>query len=331
MQAPQIPADEAQRFERLQALNVLFTPASQGYDEITRLARLRFGTAIALVSLITEDQQWFKSSDGLDACSTSRDISFCGHAIHGSSVFVVEDARLDERFADNPLVTGPPFIRFYAGYPLRTHPGSALGTLCIIDTEPRTFGASEISQLERFGRVAENVLLEREQTVELAIDSLARQRTGGTRLWDLVDPITGNWNSTGLEVLLEPTLQQAQDLGEQVGVFRVGLSGQPDIENLEDDTASRRVIREATRKMRLTAPPHTAHFHNGRGGLAMLTRTAKAEQIPLIARSVTQGLHDPLGWDLLDLRPPSFLLEKRSIDPADRSAADAVRAFIGSA
>ena len=90
-----------------------------------------------LISLVDENRQWFKSCDGLDASETSREISFCGHAILGDDIFLVPDAALDERFSNNPLVTGEPHIRFYAGCPLRMANGSKLGTLCIIDRQPR--------------------------------------------------------------------------------------------------------------------------------------------------------------------------------------------------
>lgn len=147
MQIPAFPENELQRLKALRERAILDTPAEERYDRLTRLARQMFGSQIALVSMVDAERQWFKSRQGLDACETGRDISFCGHAILGTDIFHVDDARLDPRFADNPLVTGPPHIRFYAGAPLRTSDGYLIGTLCIIDDRPRQLTAPELQAL----------------------------------------------------------------------------------------------------------------------------------------------------------------------------------------
>ncbi len=137
MQTPDIPDYEPERLAALQRLNLLDTESESRFDRITRLAQRLFQVPIALVSLVDSDRQWFKSKQGLDACETGRDISFCGHAILGSGIFEIPDATQDTRFADNPLVTGAPDIRFYAGAPLQSADGFNIGTLCLIDTQPR--------------------------------------------------------------------------------------------------------------------------------------------------------------------------------------------------
>lgn len=116
---------------------VLDTEPEERFDSITAFCATAFRVPIALVSLIDADRQWFKSRQGLDACETGRDISFCGHAILQEDPLVVPDALEDPRFADNPLVTGEPKIRFYAGMPLRLSSGFRVGTLCLIDRKPR--------------------------------------------------------------------------------------------------------------------------------------------------------------------------------------------------
>jgi len=143
MQSPLIPDNEAPRLQALRVRGLLDSPAEERFDRLTRLAQRLFGVQIALVSLIDAQRQWFKSRQGLDVCETARDISFCGHAILSPDLFVVPDASVDPRFADNPLVLGPPGIRFYAGAPLSSADGYRLGTLCIIDSTPRTFGETE--------------------------------------------------------------------------------------------------------------------------------------------------------------------------------------------
>ncbi len=158
MQAPHIPPDEAQRLVALRSLGVLDTPPEERFDRITRLAAAMLEMPIALVSLVDENRQWFKSACGLDAKQTSRDISFCGHAILNGDVFIVPDAQADARFSDNPLVTGEPFIRFYAGRPLKNATGSAVGTLCVIDRKPRILTPTQLALLEDLACIAEHEL-----------------------------------------------------------------------------------------------------------------------------------------------------------------------------
>jgi GAF domain-containing protein len=134
---PETPANEQVRLDSLQSLDILDSPAEERFDRLTRLAKRIFDVPIALVSIVDQNRQWFKSCVGLDVSETPRDISFCGHAILGNEVFVVTDTAEDPRFDDNPLVVNDPFIRFYAGCPLKYTDGSMLGTLCIIDTRPR--------------------------------------------------------------------------------------------------------------------------------------------------------------------------------------------------
>jgi diguanylate cyclase (GGDEF)-like protein len=139
MQAPLIPLDETKRLRALTTLCLLDTLPEEKFDRVTRLACRTFTVPIATVSLVDRDRQWFKSKQGLDACETSRSLSFCGHAILTEAQLVVADTRLHPYFADNPLVVGDPFIRFYAGQPVHGPDGSRVGTLCIIDRQPRIF------------------------------------------------------------------------------------------------------------------------------------------------------------------------------------------------
>lgn len=159
MQSAPIPADEQQRLEALRALLILDTPPEERFDRIVEFAAAEFDVPIALLSLIDEDRQWFKSKTGLGVCETPRDISFCGHAIHCNNVLVVPDARVDERFVDNPLVLGEPFIRFYAGAPLIMPGGQAIGTLCLIDTRVRRLDATDLSILSSLRDLAVNEML----------------------------------------------------------------------------------------------------------------------------------------------------------------------------
>src|SRR6266498_4008973 len=147
-----LPHNESERLEALRRYEVLDTESEGKFDDLTLLARHICDTPIALISFVDAERQWFKSRIGLTTSQTSRAISFCGHAILEEDVMVVPDAAADERFADNPMVTGEPGIRFYAGAPLLTSTGHALGTLCVIDRKPRELTAEQQDALRALAR-----------------------------------------------------------------------------------------------------------------------------------------------------------------------------------
>lgn len=175
MLTPLFPKNEAARLAALRALKILDTPPEQRFDAITNFARELFQVPIALVTLVDQQRQWFKSKVGLDATETPRSVSFCGHAILAEEVFVIEDASLDERFRDNPLVAGFPFIRFYAGAPLNAAE-FALGTLCIIDSTPRRFSNRDRALLKGLAGWVERELniLSDLQTMAIRLESQTR-------------------------------------------------------------------------------------------------------------------------------------------------------------
>ncbi|AVD90653.1 diguanylate cyclase [Pseudomonas sp. Rh2] len=161
------PLNEAARLCFLDSLNILDTPAEENFDRITRLVSRLLDVPMALVSLVDMNRQWFKSRHGLDAQQTSRDVAFCAHALHADDILVIADAKTDPRFADNPLVVGAPFIRSYAGVPLRFAGGLTVGTLCALDTRPRQLGEQDLEHLRDLARIVERELLHR----SLAIDA----------------------------------------------------------------------------------------------------------------------------------------------------------------
>lgn len=158
MEQPGIPHNESTRLATLKSLKVLDTPAEERFDRVTRMAKRMFRVPIALVSLVDENRQWFKSAQGLEASETPRNVSFCGHAILGDGIFLIPDALADRRFADNPLVTGPPHVRFYVGCPLRARDGSKVGTLCLIDTVARDFDEEDALALLDLAAMVEDEL-----------------------------------------------------------------------------------------------------------------------------------------------------------------------------
>jgi tRNA A-37 threonylcarbamoyl transferase component Bud32 len=160
MKPAPLPENEASRIAALLSCGILDSQPEPSFNHIAQLASMLCGTPIALVSLVDESRQWFKARVGLSACETSRDASFCAHAIHEEAPFVVPDTLLDLRFADNPLVTGDPLIRFYAGVPLRLDGKYGVGTLCVIDRVPRELSAAQLDALK---------LLAQQVTTELGL------------------------------------------------------------------------------------------------------------------------------------------------------------------
>lgn len=205
MRAPSIPDDERSRLEALWALGVLDTPAEERFDRLTRVARRLFDVPIALVSLVDEHRQWFKSRAGLELTETPRDISFCGHAILDDVPLVVPNALEDERFFDNPLVCGEPGVRFYVGCPLRAPNGQRIGALCLMDRRPRQFDEDDLMALKDLAAMVEH---------ELAATQLAT-----------LDALTGVLNRRGFALLAEQSLRFCRRQRVPMSVVFIDLDG----------------------------------------------------------------------------------------------------------
>lgn len=220
MKAPVDHPEEAARIAALEALDHLDTPAERRFDIITEAARNLFEVPIALVSLVDTDRQWFKSAQGIAAPETSREISFCGHAILQDGIFEIPDASQHPDFHDNPLVTGPPHIRFYAGVPASAENGLPLGTLCIIDSKPRELGELERERLRAMAHWLETEL----QNKELSGEELVRLVTAGRgRREGWLDVHTKTWNQEAGLLLLGSMLERAHMENQQITLGAVRL------------------------------------------------------------------------------------------------------------
>lgn len=170
MKSPTIPSSESERLQLLYSLNLLDTPPEERFDRVTLMAKNLFDVDVCLLSLVDKDRQWIKSKQGTNLQETPRALSFCGHAILKQEIMVINDTLEDERFADNPLVTNFPFIRFYAGIPLGLEDDLKVGTLCIIDSRPRSFSHTDKMLLTDLANIIEYELFQ--QNINHSIDEI---------------------------------------------------------------------------------------------------------------------------------------------------------------
>jgi diguanylate cyclase (GGDEF)-like protein len=223
MVAAPIPANEDQRVAELHGLHILDTGPERGYDDLVTITSSICGTPIGLVSLLDSDRQWFKARQGLDVSETPREVSFCAHAAADpSNLLVVPDALQDPRFSDNPRVTGEPHIRFYAGAPLVSPAGNVLGTLCVIDHQPRVLQPAQLDALQALSRQVVALLELRRTTRQLQRQLAERewyeaqlerqQQELERRNADLTeqartDPLTGLVNRRALDAALASAME----------------------------------------------------------------------------------------------------------------------------
>ncbi len=279
MMTPPVPTDEASRLKRLEELKLLFSPGEERFDQITRLARFAFEVQMAMISLVSENLQWFKSAQGLSVPCTSREVSFCGHALGQTEPLIVEDATQDPRFIDNPLVTEWPFIRFYAGYPLQMADGSVIGTLCLLDSIPRTLHPR---QLELFRSLANWASHEIESSNSDADQRNFLQSMDDAHRSAAVDAMTRTWTLESLHTLLDIKRDAGAGMAYlarvRINNFR-GLSGRHDGKRLDY------IIWEIAQRLRASLAPRDLLARANTGEFAIYMN-------PLPGRSIEDAVRD---------------------------------------
>nr|WP_288337945.1 GAF domain-containing hybrid sensor histidine kinase/response regulator [uncultured Pseudoalteromonas sp.] len=241
MQKARIPADEQSRLKALYEYEILDTEAEKVFDDLTQLASDICDTPISLISLVDPQRQWFKSKYGIDATETERDIAFCSHAILQDQVFEIQNALLDERFHDNPLVTNDPNIRFYAGAPLITPQGSTIGTLCVISDKPKKLTKKQISALTILGKEViaqlELRLKNRELTRTLELQNQHNQELEKLKAEaDAANDLKGRFLANMSHELRTPLH----------GILNLAEFGLSDSNNNEKDEALKSILNSAT-------------------------------------------------------------------------------------
>ena len=285
IEAP-LPADEVERLARLRELGILYTPAEERFDRVTRLACRLFDVPLAMVTLIDADAQWFKSRQGMGDRENPRTVSFCAHAILGEETMVVPDALEDPRFADNPLVIGEPFIRFYAGHPLAPN-GSRVGTLCTLDRRPRTVAPADLEALRDLAAWVENEL--RVSALSAAQRELISERDDLKRR-AMLDPLTHLWNRGAIADVLARELARAARLGEPVSILLADLDRFKVINDSRGHAAGDAALLEAARRMRGAVRAYDAIGRYGGEEFLVVLGNCGTEPAAVIAETIRRRL-----------------------------------------
>jgi diguanylate cyclase (GGDEF)-like protein len=291
MQKPSNHPDESRRLKAVRALQVLDTPIEERFERITRTARQMLRMPIAALTLVDESRQWFKSVQGIEAAETSRDDSFCGHAILGTDTFIVPDARKDERFSDNPLVREEPWIRFYAGHPVYAANGLPVGTLCVADRKPRKFGQREDTVLTSLARAAEAELRMRPASGPQR-DIAAQVQEGRPAA---VDSLTRLWGRDAILEILEREFAQARKKGTGIGTIIVELDRRQSLDEALGYGATETVLKRTARRLLRTLRPQDAVGRfGGNEFLGIVTTPDRAELAALAQRMRARIARTPI-------------------------------------
>lgn len=248
-----VPEHEDERLAALEHYRILDTPQDDSFDRITRLASRILGTPIALISLVDSSRQWFKSRVGMEAGETPREHAFCAHAICSHEVMVVSDTHGDERFRANPLVTGSPGVRFYAAAPLTTRDGLNLGTLCVIDQEPREITEEQAAILEDLAQLAMDEIELRYAGLK-AMEEIAERRRLEEELRRLSqsDDLTAVANRRHFLASGERELRRARRYGRSIAVLMIDIDRFKTVNDTHGHAAGDAMLRGVGRALRAT-------------------------------------------------------------------------------
>ncbi len=289
MRAPLIPEMEEERQASLDSLQILDTPAEDRFDRITRLTTRIFGVPISLVTLVDRDRQWFKSEQGMGLSETSREISFCAHAINDEEILVVPDTLEDERFRDNPMVTGVPGIRFYAGHPLRSPEGHLVGTLCAMDRRPREMTPDELEIFRDLAALVESELhiirLSRSQ-MELvqARDDAERKAS--------IDSLTRAWNRDFILEILNREISRTKRDSLTFALVMLDLDRFKSVNDTYGHQAGDVVLRKTVDHIRSVVRPFDAVGRYGGEEFMIILIECNLDRALLVTERIRAGIEE---------------------------------------
>ncbi|ONM45889.1 hypothetical protein BXT89_00915 [Halopseudomonas pachastrellae] len=275
-----IPVDESQRLAALRSMQLLDTPPDPHIDALLRIAQRLFGVSSTLVTLIDTDRQWFKGRIGATDLEGPRDVSFCGHTILSEDILYVQDAHSDERFFDNPAVTGYPFVRFYAGIALHAPNGSRIGSFCVHDTMPRGLTDAERDALGDFRQLFEALFVAHQLRMDAA---WLQEALGAAERRALIDPLTQLWNRQGLRTMLPALVSRAEREELKVGFIYGDLDHFKRINDEHGHAGGDQVLIQSGQRMVAAIRPHDLAIRLGGEELAVLALVADEQELGLMA------------------------------------------------
>lgn len=284
---PAYAAHETNRLAALRGLELLDTPLEDRFERITRLASRLLNAPVAAISLVDSQRQWFKSIQGCNLSQTTRAVSFCGHAILQTDVMVVEDARRDPRFADNPLVTKDPHIVFYAGCPIRAADGSTIATICIVDQEPRALTEEDRQLIRDLAAITES---EVNTTMQSGVQRELISQLDEMRRHSKVDSLTRVWNRGAVFDLLDAECADAsRSDGQGICVLMADIDHFKQINDNHGHAGGDEVLRQVARRM-LSAlrPTDSLGRYGGEEFMIVLGRCETPEDGRAIAERVRE-------------------------------------------
>ncbi|MGJ8592301.1 MAG: sensor histidine kinase [Aquaticitalea sp.] len=328
MKSPKIPSNETDRLKALNSYHILDTLPEKEYDDITFLASMICGTPISLISLIDKDRQWFKSNHGLGSSETPREFAFCAHAINEKdTTFVVNDARLDERFHDNPLVTSDPNLVFYAGVPLVNPEGQALGTLCVLDLKPNKLNSDQekgleilSSQLVKLLELRKNTILLHQNNRTLAKKNKTLDRFVSVAAHDIKAPINNilslssmllgdqisSLNPESVELIdyIQTSAQHSTHLIDGILNYTKGANGVSDLKeqvNLKNLLSEIQELWARSENIKITLNvPHNLYIYSNRTALIQIFSN-------LISNSIKYNHQDTIKIDITIIESSKYV------------------------
>ena len=286
---PDLPADEVSRLAALHELFLLDTPPDPYVDALLRIAKSAFGVRSVLVSLIDSERQWYKSRIGILSLEGPRSTSFCGHVILSDELMVVNDALQDVRFADNPMVVGPPEVRFYAGMPLHARDGSRIGTFCLNDPQPHTLTDEQMQLMKDFAKLIEGLFAAHQLRFE---KQGLLEALGHAERRALIDPLTQLWNRQALQQISPSWHRRAVRDSLQVGFIYGDLDFFKRINDEHGHGIGDDVLVQAGQRLTAAIRPDDVAFRLGGEELGVLALVESQTELVAIAERVRKAFCD---------------------------------------